>query len=186
MLDHTPATQPLDGIAINCERDGLHMCRVSNPDMLTVFWPYIRAGLDRIREKCHPRQHWLAEHVRLDIQRGLVGQCGTECFLAHYGPRFVKTAPRTYEHEGTHQVRGFLVTTAQIDPFVNLPLRWFVWMGVLDSDTFVALMPEFERLAKERGYRGYSWTGRPGWSRAPFVRQFGIGVVEYIVGKDFD
>ena len=156
---------------IPCGRDDLHMCRVTSPDMLMSLWPWMRTGLLRIKRKNTPDALWLPEHVLLEIQKGFVGQSAVECFVAHDGT------------EDT--LAGFLVVYPELDPFVHVPLCWFVWMANLTPGVLLRLIPEFEAEAVRRGFLRWKWrTSRTGWARRATL--FGASVVEYTIGKSLE
>lgn len=172
-LDNPPRQPPRPfapkQMVVGCGRDGLHMCKVTTPDMLMTYWPHIREGLLHIQKKNPPRAHWLPEHVLLELHKGLAGQNAMECFLAH---------------DGTAEVsHGFMVVYPLIDPFVSLPLKLFVWMLALEANTMMQLVPELDHMVKSRGFRGWQMqTSRRGWVRR--CRDVGAEVVEYVVAKD--
>ena len=154
---------------IGCGRDGLHMCRVNSIPMLMQFWPAIRRGLLQIRRKNRPLFRWLPDHVLREIQKGLLNQSSTECFLAH---------------DGTEEtVHGFIVVYPLIDPFVQLPLRLYVWMLAAEAGVMRQLIDELDAICLERGLHGWQMQSpRRGWiRRAP---QIGAHVVEYTIAKD--
>lgn len=154
---------------IGCGRDALHMCKVTNAEMLMTYWPHIREGLLRIQQKNPPRAHWLPEHVLMELHKGLAGQNAMECFLAHDGI--------------TELSHGFIVVYPLIDPFVSLPLKLFVWMLALEPQTMLQLVPELDHMVRARGFRGWQMqTSRKGWIRR--CRDVGANVVEYVVAKD--
>lgn len=157
------------GYAMSCGRDDLHMCKVTTPAMLMTFWPSIRSGLLRLRQKNPPRTQWLPEHVLLELHKGFAGQSSVECFLAHDG-----------DVDETH---GFIILYPLIDPFVGLPLRLFVWMLSLEPHVMVQLVPELDAMTLSRGYHGWQMqTGREGWLRR--CKAVGARVVEYVIAKD--
>ena len=162
--------------ALGCSRPGLHMDKLTSPDLLACLWPWMREGLVHIRRKNYSsRTTWLPEHVRDQIALGITNPQmlpqfnRTECFIGH--------------NEDDESLHGFLVTYPLVDPFVSLTLSWFVWMASIQFDTLNHILPEFEELARSRGYRRWEWTSpRPGWERRASL--FDARVVDRIIGKD--
>ncbi len=166
-----PTLQPerLPSQVIGCGRVGLHICKLHNGEMLVALWPWLRRGLVQIQQKNPPHAKWMPEHLRLEIIKGLAGQSGTECFIAHDGD--------------TEALHGFLIACPLIDPFVNLPLSWFVWMCNLAPGTLDRVLPEFEQMARDRGYRRWQWvTSRKGWLRR--AARFGAQMIEITISKE--
>jgi len=161
---------------LNCSRPGLHMDKILAPDLLGHLWPWMREGLAHIRRKnLSSRTTWLPEHVRDQIALGLTNPQllpqfnRTECFIGH--------------NADDDALQGFLVMYPLVDPFVTLPLAWFVWMASIHPHTLAHILPEFEALARERGYRRWEWTSpRAGWERR--AQRFGARVVDRVIGKD--
>jgi len=159
-----------DRLVIPCGRTGLHMCKIVDMHLLQAVWLWMRAGIQRIHDKSAPGSHCLPEHVRAEIVRGFIGQSTTECFLAHDG------------EQGLH---GFLIAYALTDPFVQVPLRWFVWLCNIDFRVLDMLLPEFEQLALDRGFVAWEWiTARQGWARR--AAKFGARVCEYRLRKELE
>lgn len=162
--------------SLNCSRPGLHMDKVTDPVLLSHLWPWMREGVLHIRRKnLSSRTTWMPEHVREHVGLGLLNpgllptMNRTECFIGHDA-----------EEE---TLRGFLVCYPLIDPFVQLPLRWFVWMGSMQLDTLEVILPEFRELARSRGYIGWEWSSpRRGWERR--AKQFGARVMDRVIGED--
>ncbi len=166
---------------LNCNHEGLHIDRLTDLQLLADLWPWMREGLLFIKHKNNPKAHWLPEHVRLEIIKGLPmlaysalgmvvpGQSAAECFLAH-DPK-------------DQSVHGFLVAVPLTDVYVQLPLVWFQWMSCMDHGVFDRLLPQFEELRRARGYR--SWrlaTSRKGYARR--AERIGARVVEYLIEKE--
>lgn len=151
-----------------CGRHDMHPCLLT-PDMLPTLWPWMRERLLRLQVKNPPRAHWLPEHVRAEIERGFARQSQAECFLAHDGR--------------TETITGFVVTVPQNDPFVNLPLTWFMWMCTAEPGALMDCLPEIEAMARLRGYRRIEWlTSREGWERR--VSKNGYSIVQYTIAKE--
>lgn len=159
--------------ALGCGRDGLHLCQINRPDQLIELWPWMKEQIEKLRTKNPPRQHWLPEHVRIQILQGIANQNAVECFVAH-------NIGSAREPESLH---GMIIVHPLIDPFVNLPLTWFVWLGIIEPKVLERLLPEFEQLARARGYLHWKWTtSRKGWARR--AAKFGAKVVEYALEKE--
>lgn len=168
----TPA-YVLDGWSLGCGRTELHMCKLKSGEELSILWPWLRHGLRTIAAKNPKRTYWLPEHLRMQIALGLAGQNQLECFVAHENG------------EGTDMLHGFLMAYPLIDPFVQLPLTWFVWMANIGPRVMEKLMPEFEEMARKRGFVRWQWgTSRMGWARR--AARFGASVVELTIGKDLE
>ena len=163
----------LDGYSLNCGRVGYHLCRLDKPEKVVALWPYMKREIERLRRKNPPRMMWMPEHIRKGLMLAFSGQDTLECFVAHDAPQ-----------EGQNDtVNGMLICYPQIDPFVQLPLTWFVWLMCSEWNVLDRLLPEFEDEARRRGYQRWSWTtGRPGWARR--AARFGANVVEWTVSKD--
>lgn len=154
---------------LNCGREELHLDKITSNDTLMTLWPWMREGLLYIKRRNSPQSLWLPEHVRLEIQKGFVGQSSCECFIGHVGT--------------DDTVLGFVVAYPLIDPFVNLPLAWHVWMGNLGWGNIMTLLPEFEELARARGYRRWQWgSARKSWERR--AERFGARVIERTIAKE--
>lgn len=154
----------------NCDRDELHLDKVVNNDMLMMLWPWMREGLLNIKRRNTPTALWLPEHVRVEIQKGFLGQNACECFIGHIGGE-------------RDTAEGFFVAYPLVDPFVNLPLTWFVWMGNLGFGHIPSALAEFEALGRARGYRRWQWgSPRKAWERR--AARFGAHVIERTIGKD--
>ncbi len=164
-----PPPFPLTMVDVGCGRDTkLHIDRLTSPDLLNKLWPWMRFGLMFIKHKNCPEAHWIPEHVRTEIVKGLSGQSPTECLLAHDAE--------------SDTIRGFLIVYPMVDPFIQIPITWFGWMSCLDHYVFDALLPEFEQMARDRGF--LSWrlaTSRKGYARR--AHRVGAEVVEYIIQK---
>lgn len=154
---------------IGCGREGVHLCRVMSLEMLLAVWPWMEKGLLKIKATNSPNAHWLPDHIRFEIQKGLAGQSATECFLAHDGD--------------TEAITGFVVAYPEFDPFVHLPFTWFAWMAYGEGGLFQATYLEFEAMARARGYKRVKWsTSQLGWAQA--AERFGATIVEYTVAKE--
>lgn len=153
------------------------MCKINSEEKLSALWPYMKREILRLREKNPPRMHWIPEHVRKDISLGLAGQSQLECFVAHDAPLQAPEMPQT------DTVNGILICYPKFDPFVSLPLTWFVWLMVAQFGVLAALLPEFETIARARGYLHWEFsTARKGWARR--AQALGLKEVEYILAKD--
>jgi len=165
-----PSSVTLPPNLMLCGRTDLHICKVLTPDMLNTVWAWMRLGLERIKAKNAPEARWLPEHVRVEIQKGFLGQSGTECFVAH-------------DYDQVETLHGFLVAYPLIDPFVHLPLSWLVWMANIEFGVLDRVLPEFEQMARERGYLSWRWmTSRKGWARR--AERFGARLVEFTIAKE--
>lgn len=160
----------LEGWTMGCGRTELHMCKIRTGEELTMLWPWLKYGLLKIADKNTRRTYWLPEHLRMQIAAGLAGQNQLECFVAH-------------ENTTEDALHGFMVVYPLVDPFVQLPLTWFVWMANMGPRVLSQLMPEFEEMGRMRGFLRWQWgTSREGWVRR--ARRFGADIVEYTIGKE--
>jgi hypothetical protein len=156
---------------MGCGRDGLHICRINRIEQLAALWPWMKQELIHLRKKNAVRSHWLPEHVRQEIIKGLAGNNLVECFVAHDVRAEAEYA------------RGLLVCYPQVDPFIGLALTWFVWLGVWGPDITDALISEFDDMARARGFTSWEWgTSRKGWARR--MEKHGVSLVEYRLVKE--
>lgn len=163
----------LDGYSLNCGRTGMHLCLLDKPDKIAALWPYMKREILRLQRKNPPRLRWIPEHVRRDLMLTFNNQNTLECFVAHDAP--TDGSPDT--------VSGMLVCYPKFDPFVNLPVTWFVWLMIADVGVLDVMLPEFEAEARRRGFLSWEWTtARQGWVRR--AARFGAKVVEYTVSKE--
>jgi hypothetical protein len=159
--------------------DGLYPLRavkVADKAMLDRHWPFLRHKLLLIRARVERpswaefyrfrkdpaaivsrmRARWIPEQVRFAVLRGLVGNSpsSTEMFF------FV---------EGQNEiVRGFIITTCDPDPFTQVPMDLFVWLGWTDTPGLLERAdPLVDALARERGCSGVEFMS----SRATFMRR---------------
>ena len=165
-----PLPFELGDVLLNCAHDGCHLDRVTQNETLMRIWPWMRESLLYIKRRNSPTSHWLPEHVRVEIQKGFVGQNAVECFVGHDAKADV--------------LQGFMVCYPLVDPFVNLPLVWHVWMASIAIEGFDGIyLRDFERLATERGYRHWQFgSSRRAWERR--AARFGMQVFERTIRKE--
>jgi len=161
----------LEGFALGCGQGPLHLCKVRDADALAKIWPWMREGLLRIQAKNRPLTHWMPEHVRMELAKGFMGQTTTECFVGH---DCTETGDSLF---------GFIIGYVSYDPFVQLPLGYYVWMGNMPEGVLDHCLPDFEQMLRERGFHHWEWgTSRKGWARR--AERFGAKVVEWKIRKD--
>lgn len=107
----------------------------------------------------------------MEIALGLAGQNAVECYVGHDSDAQAET------------VNGFIVVYPLMDPFVKLPLTLFVWMGNMSFPILEKILPEFEALARSRGFLRWEWiTSRVGWAK--MAAKFGAEIVQYTIAKE--
>lgn len=126
--------------------------KIADMKMLNEVWPYVRARLAAIKKKDKTSRHWIPEHVRNEIQKGLVGQSTTELYVGV---------------DDSKVLHGFIVTQVCLDPFINVPMTLWVWFAWLNNEMIDRFTPYLENLARERGLTQIEFdTGRFGWAGA--------------------
>ena len=121
------------------------------PEALHSVWPYVKVGLERVREVTPER--WLAEdifaHIRIGRAQLYLGYDGTQC-------------------------RGFFITENKRELFSNVPYLnvWVLWAEptigehCAQVDGFIAETIAFiDACAKKVGAQWISWEGRWGWAK---------------------
>ena len=167
-ITRLPLPYKLDRVHLNCPREGLHIDKM-DISMLPHLWPWIKEGLLYIKHKNGQLVQWIPEHIRMEIQKGFANVGACECFIGH--------------DADDDSIRGFLVAYPLNDPFINLALTWHVWMATLSWNVLDKVLPEFEHLARERGFTRWQWgSSRASWERR--AARFGATVVERTIGKD--
>jgi hypothetical protein len=155
----------------------LRVIKVVNAEMLKAHWLFLREKLliiknnaarpelrDRIaaRKSGAPlvstrgRARWIPEQIRFAVLRGLVGQSSCEMFWS-VGP----------DETGQDVIKGFIVTTCDPDPFMQVPLDFFIWLAWAGEPGVVAASDaQVDALARERGCTGIEhMSPRMGWHR---------------------
>lgn len=149
----------------------------ADTDALKAHWPWLREKLVLIKRNTEfpearqrpfgvpqgemlvkGRIRWIPEQVRFSIMRGILKQNSVELFL-FVGPDY---AGRDDE------IKGFAITTCDIDPFLNIPIDFVGWLGWCKPEPRMAEAIEMrlEDLARERGCTGMEHTSaRMGWGR---------------------
>jgi hypothetical protein len=169
----------------------LRVVKVESAAMLRAHWPFIREKLliiknnaarpqlrDRIaaRKSGAPltstrgRARWIPEQIRFAVLRGLVGQSSCEMFWS-VGP----------DDTGQDVIKGFMVTTCDPDPFMQVPLDFFIWLAWSGERGVVeAADAQIEALARERGCTGIEhMSPRMGWHRRLARQDFALKHVVY-------
>ena len=155
----------------------LRVIKVVNAAMLNAHWPFLReklliikknAALPELRDRIAARKsgipltstrgraRWIPEQIRFAILRGIVGQSSCEMFWS-VGP----------DEMGQDVIKGFIVTTCDPDPFMQVPLDFFIWLAWAGEPGVVeASNAQIEVLARERGCTGIEhMSPRMGWHR---------------------
>lgn len=121
------------------------------PDSLHSVWPYVKRGLERVREAVAER--WLPEDIFTHIKIGRA-----QLFLGY---------------DGDH-CRGFFVTQTLKDNFTNETylLVWILWAEPTTGDHFAGVgafvgetMNYIDALARANKATSIRMHGRRGWER---------------------
>jgi hypothetical protein len=168
----------INGHTIEAPRAQRVELRTIKADMaaLKAHWPWLREKLLIIkrnneypdaRDRPHGqpkgdlvvrgRTRWTPEQVRFEIMRGIGGQSSVELFF-FVGPDF----------EGRDdEIKGFTVSTCNMDPFLHCPVDFVAWLGWLAYPGLTAAIERrLEDLARERGCTAMEHSSpREGWSK---------------------
>ena len=131
------------------------LIRVTTTRGLMECWAYVKERLEIIKKKDKSCGHWLPEHIRHMVQEGIVNSAiryPAELYLAL---------------DGDTNIHGFVVGYTKIDPYINLPLTYHIWITWGNRDGVVRFIPWLEELCRERGLTGVEFeSGRFGWMGA--------------------
>lgn len=160
---------PPPEVTLQVRRDG-------PPDSFSTlagWWPRIREGLMKIRERQGARATWRPEHVRAAIVGGQAELWGIFSNVDPY----------------PEELAGFAVTQPLTDPFLNLPTGMFVWMAYQYTDvagrekTVRTMDDHLTEVARSRGYTHLqAFTSRAGLGRR--LRSMGWETVMHVVQKE--
>lgn len=126
----------------------LSTLRVIKADAVALdrHWEFLRERLLIVKTRTNNpeigreanRIRWQPIQMRAAIMRGLMGQSTVEMFFV--------LAP-------DDEIRGFFVTTRNVDEFLGIPMDFFIWVTWTDGTFDVAdhCEPEIVKLARERG-----------------------------------
>ena len=137
----------------------LRALKVADRATLDAHWPFLRRKLLIIRARTERptwsewfryrnnpdavisrmRARWIPEQVRGAIMRG-------------FSPNTPSSTELFFFVEGQNQaVRAFIITTSDPDPFTQVPLDFFVWLGWTETPGLIERAdPLVEALARER------------------------------------
>lgn len=149
----------------------LHMAQVTTLETLIECWPFVKKGIERIKARDKSCGNWSHNQIFNAIRFGLpTAQPKTtavELYLAL---------------DATNRMKGFMVTTPKIDPFMNnVPIGIIVWLLYADFNMIQQFLPSLERLAKQNGGDVIEFqSGRLGWLRNfGRMKRLGFEVFQY-------
>jgi len=154
----------------------LKMIQVTDLDTLLQAWPFVKAGIERIRARDKSCGSWTHSQIFNAIKFGLPTApqrtTGVELFLAI---------------DSQKRIKAFMVTTPKLDPFRNnAPVGVIVWLLYANYAMIEQFLPELERLGKINGGDQIEFqSGRQGWLRH-FGRMMKLGfrIEQYKFIKD--
>ena len=105
-----------------------------------------------VRGRCR----WIPEQIRFEIMRGILNQTSTELFF------FVGSDFESRNDE----IKGFAVTTCNVDPFLHIPADFVAWLGWSSSWRITdEIRVRLEDLGRERGCTATEhMSPRTGWA----------------------
>jgi len=124
---------------------------------LLAHWPFLRKKLLSLTAKFQRKapnaaMRWVPEQVRFEIMKGLHGNGPVELFLAL---------------GADDEIKGYAITSCQMDPFRNVPLDLHVWLlSTWYPKVLESAIDQLVAIAKERGCTALEYTSPfDGWAR---------------------
>ena len=128
---------------------------VTTSQGLTECWPYVKERLNIIKKKDKSSGHWLPEHIRHMVQEGFLN------------PAIRYPVELHLALDDNVAIHGFIVGYTKLDPYINLPLTYHIWVGWGSREGIARFIPWLEAMCKERGLTAVEFeSGRFGWMTA--------------------
>src|SRR5262249_10099398 len=98
--------------------------QINNMAELLEVWPYVKKGIDHIKERDQSCGAWTASQVFNAVKYGLPA-----------APQRTTAVELFVGVEADGRLRGFMVTTPRLDPFLNnVPIGIHVWLLYANMD----------------------------------------------------
>ena len=138
------------------KKDELQLIQIKTLDELLSVWPFVKKGIEHIKDRDKSCGTWTAGQIFNAVKFGLPT-----------APQKTTAVELFVGMDGDTKLRGFMVTTPRLDPFMNnTPCGIHVWL--LYSETkwniVASFLPQLERLGKVHGGDQIRFeSGRWGW-----------------------
>ena len=132
--------------------DAMKVVQVKNVRMLMECWPYVSERIAIIKKKDKNCGNWQPQHVRHMVQEG----------FSNPAIRYPVELHLALDESGV--IYGFIVGYVKIDPYINLPMTYHIWLGWLNRQGIERFAPWLKQRCWEQGLTGVEFeSGRFGW-----------------------